>query len=86
MNLHTGPAVTHEDVDQGVLLIREVCRIIDQTRAMQELAPRGFKVVDVAGVGEGYNRQVDQDFWHDDGTVDFAELWKQTADSAVFRS
>ena len=42
--------------------------------------------VDVAGVGEGYNRQVDQDFWHDDGTEDFAELWKQTADSAVFRS
>ena len=41
--------------------------------------------VNVAGVGEGYNRQVDQDFWCDDGTDDFAELWRQTADSAVFR-
>ena len=39
----------------------------------------------VAGVGQGYDRSVDQDFWHDDGSAEFAKLWEETADRAVFR-
>lgn len=39
----------------------------------------------VPGVGDGYDRLVDQDFWLDDGSEDFNQLWKETADRAVFR-
>ncbi len=39
----------------------------------------------VAGVGQGYDRPVDQDFWHDDGSAEFATLWEETADQAVFK-
>ena len=39
---------------------------------------------DVAGVGEGYDRQVDQDFWYDDGSEQFTALWERTGDGPVF--
>ena len=39
----------------------------------------------VPGVGEGYNCLVDQDFWHDDGSDEFADLWTQTEAGAVFK-
>ena len=39
----------------------------------------------VPGVGDGYDRLVDQDFWLDDGSEDFNRLWNETADRAVFR-
>jgi L-alanine-DL-glutamate epimerase-like enolase superfamily enzyme len=39
----------------------------------------------VPGVGEGYDRLVDQDFWFDDGSADFAALWEETAHQAVFK-
>lgn len=32
----------------------------------------------VPGVGEGYDRPVDQDFWRDDGSAEFDKLWKKT--------
>jgi L-alanine-DL-glutamate epimerase-like enolase superfamily enzyme len=37
----------------------------------------------LAGIGEGYDRLVDQDFWYDDGSGRFAELWEQTAAGPV---
>ena len=40
---------------------------------------------EVAGVGEGYDRLVDQDFWYDDGSKQFAGLWERTGDGPVFR-
>jgi L-alanine-DL-glutamate epimerase-like enolase superfamily enzyme len=39
----------------------------------------------VAGVGQGYDRLVDQDFWYDDGSQDFAKLWEETVAGAVFK-
>ena len=36
----------------------------------------------VAGVGEGYDRLVDQDFWYDDGSEQFAALWERTREGA----
>ena len=39
---------------------------------------------EVAGVGEGYNRPVEQDFWYDDESEPFAALWEQTGDGPVF--
>ena len=38
----------------------------------------------VAGVGQGYDRLVDQDFWHDDGSAEFARLWEETSAGSVF--
>jgi L-alanine-DL-glutamate epimerase-like enolase superfamily enzyme len=43
-----------------------------------------LKVGDVPGVGEGYDQQADQDFWHDDGSEKFAAVWEQTSEGAVF--
>jgi len=39
---------------------------------------------DVAGLGEGYDRLVDQDFWYDDGSQQFAGLWERSAAGPVF--
>ena len=44
----------------------------------------GLKASEVAGVGEGYNRPVDHDFWYDDGSERFAGLWARTAAGPVF--
>jgi L-alanine-DL-glutamate epimerase-like enolase superfamily enzyme len=38
----------------------------------------------VAGVGEGYDRLVDQDFWPDDGSGKWAGLWERSAEGPVF--
>ena len=37
----------------------------------------------IAGVGEGYDRLVDQDFCYDDGSDRFAALWERTADGPM---
>ena len=37
----------------------------------------------IAGVGEGYDRPVDQDFCYDDGSDRFAALWERTADGPM---
>ena len=39
----------------------------------------------VPAVGEGYDLQVDQDFWCDDGSREFDELWALTEHGAVSR-
>ena len=39
---------------------------------------------EVAGVGEGYDRPVDQDYWYDDGSEGFEALWDRTAGGPVF--
>ena len=43
-----------------------------------------LKVGEVAGVGEGYDQLADQDFWHDDGSAQFAGLWERTSEGPVF--
>ena len=35
------------------------------------------------GLGEGYDLQMDQDFWHDDGSAEFSTLWEKTAGGPV---
>jgi len=37
----------------------------------------------LAGVGEGYDLLVDQDYWYDDGSARFAELWERTNGGVV---
>ena len=37
----------------------------------------------IAGVGEGYDRLVDQDFWYDDGSERFVALWERTEEGPV---
>ena len=39
---------------------------------------------EVAGVGEGYDRPGDQDYWYDDGSEGFEALWDRTAGGPVF--
>ncbi|HIM55865.1 MAG TPA: hypothetical protein EYM39_04090 [Candidatus Latescibacteria bacterium] len=41
---------------------------------------------DVPGIGEGYNLPVDQDYWHDDGSKEFANLWERTEVGLVSES
>ena len=53
--------------------------------SMANLALLAMILTMVAGVGQGYDRPVDQDFWHDDGSAEFATLWEETADQAVFK-
>ena len=43
-----------------------------------------LKYGDVPGIGEGYDRLADQDFWFDDGSREFADLWQRTEDAMVF--
>jgi L-alanine-DL-glutamate epimerase-like enolase superfamily enzyme len=37
-----------------------------------------LRAEEVPGVGEGYDRPVDQDNWFNDGSAEFAKLWEQT--------
>jgi L-alanine-DL-glutamate epimerase-like enolase superfamily enzyme len=37
----------------------------------------------LAGVGEGYDLLVDQDYWYEDDSAQFAELWERTAGGMV---
>ena len=41
---------------------------------------------DLPGIGEGYNLPVDQDYWHDDGSKEFADLWERTEVGLVSES
>lgn len=38
---------------------------------------------DAPGVGDGYERLVDQDYWYDDGSARFADLWERTGKGMV---
>ncbi|MBM3265304.1 MAG: hypothetical protein FJY97_18040 [candidate division Zixibacteria bacterium] len=38
---------------------------------------------DVPGVGDGYERLVDQDYWYDDGSARFADLWERAGKGVV---
>ena len=38
----------------------------------------------VAGVGQDYDRPVDQDYWYDDGSEEFAALWDRTTEGPIF--
>lgn len=38
---------------------------------------------DVPGIGEGYDLPVDQDYWYDDGSKEFADLWARTETQLV---
>ena len=41
---------------------------------------------DLPGIGEGYNLPVDQDYWHDDDSKEFADLWERTEVGLVSES
>ena len=65
-------------------LIRVRCEpgLIIYARPPVGRLPRGYANL-VPGVGEGYDRLVDQDFWHDDGSSEFEGLWERAADGLV---
>ncbi|MBT5873228.1 MAG: hypothetical protein HOH43_07390 [Candidatus Latescibacteria bacterium] len=42
------------------------------------LDPRG-----VPGIGDGYDNRVDMDYWYDDGSREFSELWTRTGVAPV---
>ena len=39
---------------------------------------RGRRSESATGVGQGYDRLVDHDFWRDDGSVEFTQVWEET--------
>jgi hypothetical protein len=44
---------------------------------------RGAGASYLPGYGPGYNHPVDQDYWDDDGSEEFQDLWDRTANGAT---
>jgi L-alanine-DL-glutamate epimerase-like enolase superfamily enzyme len=74
-----------EPLARALIRVRHGHGMLTYARPPYNKLPRDW-ANHLAGVGEGYDNPVDQDYWAEDESAEFAELWEQTEAGPVTRN